>query len=143
MCFCCPRKLSRTDPSDVPCVQAGRGDYYTDHHGDDRSCCAKCCGCIASGMVKLTAASILLLGLAVVGYGIYLLTEQSGGVTYFVLAVGVYASLCGAMGLVLSCKSSPWCTTRIYVILLMVAALFQLSVVPASSRLTVHLSPLW
>merc|ERR1711934_75329 len=79
-------------------------------------------------MVKLTGASILLLGLAVVGYGIYLLTEQSGGVTYFVLAVGVYASLCGAMGLILSCKSSPWCTTRIYVILLMVAALFQLSV---------------
>merc|ERR1711924_35251 len=70
----------------------------------------------------------LSAGLAVLGYGLYLVTKHTGGLTVFVMSVGGYAALCGVLGLIMSCKQAPYCTTRIYVLMLMLGSLFELAV---------------
>eukprot|EP00658_Telonema_sp_P-2_P013075 TRINITY_DN14964_c0_g1_i1.p1 TRINITY_DN14964_c0_g1~~TRINITY_DN14964_c0_g1_i1.p1 ORF type:complete len:220 (-),score=37.17 TRINITY_DN14964_c0_g1_i1:382-1041(-) len=92
-----------------------------------------CCGCISKMLVKLTAGVIFLSGLGITGYGLDLLIEHTSGVSAFVLSVGGYAVMCGAIGLCLSCNPSPYCTTRLYVVLLIIAALIQGSVAVALS----------
>lgn len=94
-------------------------------------CCKTCCGCISSGLVKLTAGTIFLSGLGITGYGLYLLTKHTAGITIFVLSVGAYLILSGAVGLRLSCKAAPFYTTRLYVVLLMLGFLVQASVAVA------------
>jgi hypothetical protein len=94
-------------------------------------CCNNCCGCLSNLLVKLTAFIIFLSGLGITGYGLFLLIKHSSGVSGFVLAVGGYATICGAIGLCLSCKKAPFYTTRLYVVLLMLAALVQGSVAAA------------
>jgi len=88
-------------------------------------CCERFCGGMAGCLLKVTAAIIFVTGLGVLAFGLYLMIKQTGGVAVFVLSVGGYALLCGLLGLCLSCKRAPFCTTRIYVLLLTIGALIQ------------------
>lgn len=86
---------------------------------------------MASCLLKVTAAVIFVTGLGILAFGLYLMIKESGGVAVFVLSVGGYAVLCGLVGLCLSCKKAPFCTTRIYVTLLMIAAIVEATVAVA------------
>merc|ERR1712070_417144 len=92
-------------------------------------CCTECCGCISSALVKLTAGIISVFGLALIGYGLFLGIKHAwGGIAYFMLGAGGYASLCGLLGLYLSCTKAPSCSTRLYSTLLILASLVELAV---------------
>merc|ERR1712159_897475 len=80
-----------------------------------------CCGALATGLTRISASVVLIAGLGVLGYGLYLLSDDVNGLSIFVSSFGAYTAVVGAAGVAVSCMTTARCFTYVFVFLLSIA----------------------
>lgn len=84
-----------------------------------------CCGALATCTTRITAGSVLLVGLVVFTYGLVMMGTEVNGLSIFVTSFGAYTALVGATGVTLSCMTTGRKFTYVFVVLLSIALIAE------------------
>merc|ERR1712230_26382 len=87
-----------------------------------------CCSALTTFCTRFSGLIIMITGLAVMGYGFWMVDMEVNGLSIFVVVFGAYTAFVGSIGTCVSCMQTAKRCTSVFLFFLGIAVVFEMAI---------------